>query len=186
MFQDSRVRHSSVLERRDMNGRPQKAPFTLRTIALLEAAKGLLAAAAGFGLISLRHTDLHSAVDAFLVRHGIDPETHYRKLFIESVARATHQHEAQIVAVAFVYALLRFAEAYGLWREKHWAEWFAVISAGLYMPLEIAHLLRRPTELAVGITLFNIAIILYLGRLLKQQRARRKARRQSNQPLSRP
>ena len=169
-----------------MNEPRQKAPFTLRTIALIEAAKGVLALAAGFGLVSLRHTDLHSAVDAFLLRHGIDPETHYRRLFIESVARATHQHEAQIAAFAFVYALLRLAEAFGLWREKHWAEWFAVISAGLYLPLEIAHLLRRPTELAVGITLFNIAIIMYLGRLLKQQRAARKLHRDGNEAIPPP
>ena len=160
-----------------MNEHPQRPPLVLRTIALLEAAKGALAFAAGCGLISLRHTDLHAAVDAFLLRHGINPETHYRKLFIESVARATHQHEAQIVAVAFAYALIRFAEAYGLWRERHWAEWFAVISAGLYLPLELNHLLRRPTELTILVTLLNIVIFIYLGRLLMQQRALRKARR---------
>jgi len=160
-----------------MNERPQRPPLTLRTIAMLEAAKGALAFAAACGLISLRHTDLHSAVDAFLLRHGIDPETHYRRLFIESVARATHQHTAQIVAVAFAYALFRFAEAYGLWGEKHWAEWFAVISAGLYLPLELNHLLRHPTELTVAITLLNVVIIIYLARLLMQQRAVRKAAR---------
>jgi uncharacterized membrane protein (DUF2068 family) len=165
-----------------MNERPQKPPVALRSIALFEAVKGALAFAAGCGLISLRHTDLHSAVDAFLLRHGIDPETHYRRLFIESVARATHQHEAQIAAVAFAYAVIRFAEAYGLWREKHWAEWFAVISAGLYLPLELNHLLRHPTELTVAVTLLNIAILIYLARLLVQQRAARKAARAAKPP----
>jgi uncharacterized membrane protein (DUF2068 family) len=163
------------------NERPHKPPVALRSIALFEAAKGALAFAAGCGLISLRHTDLHAAVDAFLLRHGIDPETHYRRLFIESVARATHQHAGQIIAVAFVYAVIRFAEAYGLWREKHWAEWFAVISAGIYLPLEVAHLLRHPTELTVAITVLNVAIIVYLAKLLAQQRAERKARRMKAQ-----
>ena len=97
-----------------MNGRPHKPPLTLRTIAFFEAAKGALAFAAGCGLVSLRHTDLHAATDAFLLKHGIDPETHYRRLCIESVARITHQHEAQIAAVLFAYALIRVAEAYGL------------------------------------------------------------------------
>ncbi len=161
--------------------RPHKPPVALRSIALFEAAKGALAFAAGCGLISLRHTDLHAAVDAVLLRHGIDPETHYRRLFIESVARATHQHAGQIIAIAFVYALIRFAEAYGLWREKHWAEWFAVISAGIYLPLEVAHLLRHTTEVTIVVTLVNILIILYLAKLLLQQRAERKARRIASQ-----
>ena len=95
-----------------MNGRPQRPPLTLRTIAIFEAAKGALAFAAGCGL----------------------------------------------------------------WGGKHWAEWFAVISAGLYLPLELNHLVRHPTQLTVAVTLLNVAIIVYLARLLMQQRAERKLR----------
>jgi uncharacterized membrane protein (DUF2068 family) len=170
-----------------VTGMPERTPLALRGIALFEAAKGVLASAAAFGLISLRHTDLHSVVDAFLLRHGVDPETHYRRLFIESVARATHQHVPQIVGLAFVYALIRFAEAYGLWRGKHWAEWFAVISAGLYLPLELTHLLRHPTRLTGILMAVNVIIIVYLAELLAKDRARKhRARRhesdQSNPP----
>ena len=159
-----------------MNGRPQRPPLALRTIALFEAAKGILAFAAACGLVSLRHTDLHAVTDAFLLRHGIDPETHYRRLFIEGVARATHQHVAQIAGLALAYAFIRLLEGYGLWREKHWAEWFAVISAGIYLPLEINHLLHHPTLLTAAIIVLNIAIVIYLGRLLLRQRARRSSR----------
>jgi uncharacterized membrane protein (DUF2068 family) len=141
-----------------------------------------LAFAAACGLISLRHTDLHAVVDAFLLRHRIDPETHYRKLFIESVARLAHQHVAQIVGLALAYALIRFVEGYGLWQEKHWAEWFAVISAGLYLPLELNHLARRPTLLTAGVILVNFAILVYLGKLLMQQRAQRHARLSGKAP----
>jgi uncharacterized membrane protein (DUF2068 family) len=148
-------------------GRP---PVALRTIAVIEAAKGILAFAAGCGLLSLRQTDLHEAAHAFLIQHGIDPETHYRRLFIESIAKATHQHTGQIVAVAFAYALIRLAEGYGLWRAKHWAEWFAVLSAGLYLPFELTHFVHRPSLFTAGVILLNIALILYLGKLLIQQR----------------
>jgi uncharacterized membrane protein (DUF2068 family) len=157
-----------------------RPPVVLRTIALLEGAKGALAFAAGCGVLSLRHTDLHEAVDAFLVRHGIDPETHYRRLFIESVARATHQHTAQIVALAFAYAAIRLAEGYGLWRAKHWAEWFAVISAGLYLPLELNHFAHRPSLFTAGVILLNVVLMIYLGRLLVQQR---KARDQAEEAI---
>ena len=156
-----------------MTGNSDRLPLGLRTIAILEAVKGVLALGAGFGLLSLRHTDMHAAVDAFLLEHGIDPETPYRKLFIESVAQATHQHAAQIITLAFIYALVRFVEGYGLWRGKRWAEWFAVISAGIYLPFELNHLAHRPSLGTFGLILFNIALIGYLGKLLADQRARR-------------
>ena len=147
----------------------------LRAIALLEGAKGILAFGAVCGLFSLRHTDLHAVTDAFLLRHGIDPERHYMRLFIESVARATNHHAGQIAAFGFAYALIRFAEGYGLWWGKHWAEWFAVISAGIYLPWELYHFARHPRLFTAGVILFNLALIFYLGRLLAQQRAARKS-----------
>ena len=156
-----------------MNDRPQRAPIALRSIAFFEAVKGALVAAAASGLVSLRHTDLHAATDAFLLKHGINPERHYTRLFIEGVARATNHHVGEIAAIAFVYALIRFIEAYGLWREKRWAEWFAVVSAGIYLPLELTHFSRHPSFFNAGVILVNMLIILYLATLLGQQRAER-------------
>src|ERR1700687_1488725 len=98
-----------------MNERPNRPPIALRSIAFFEAVKGALVLAAASVLLSLRHTDLHAATDAFLLRHGINPERHYMRLFIEGVARATNHHVGQITAFGFAYAVIRFVEAYGLW-----------------------------------------------------------------------
>jgi len=157
-----------------MQAPSQRPPLILRGIALFEAAKGLLALAAACGIISLRHTDLHAATDAFLLRHGINPERHYTRLFIESVAKATNHHVGEMAALGFAYALIRLAEGYGLWRGKHWAEWFAVISAGIYLPLEFQHFGHHATLLNAGVIFFNIVIVLYLAKLLNQQRAARR------------
>jgi len=158
-----------------MNGLPNRAPAALRGIALFEAIKGLLAVAAACGLLSLRNTDLHAATDALLLRHGIDPERHYTRLVIESVARATNHRTGQIAALAVAYGVIRLAEAYGLWRAKHWAEWFAVISAGLYLPLEFHHFAHAPSFFTAGVIFLNLALIVYLANLLMQQRAQRRA-----------
>jgi uncharacterized membrane protein (DUF2068 family) len=152
---------------------PQRLPLALRSIALFEAAKGLLALAAACGVLSLRHTNLHAPTDAFLLRHGIDPERHYTRLFIESVAGATNHHAAEIAAVAIVYGLIRLVEGYGLWQGKHWAEWFAVISAGIYLPVEFRHFARHATVLNTGVMALNLVIILYLAKLLSRQRRSR-------------
>lgn len=158
-----------------MQAPPQRPPLLLRGIALFEAVKGLLALAAACGIISLRHTDLHAATDAFLLRHGINPERHYTRLFIESVAKATNHHVGELAALGLAYALIRLAEGYGLWQGKHWAEWFAVISAGLYLPLEFQHSAHHATLLNAGVIFFNLMIVLYLARLLIRQRAERHA-----------
>ena len=152
----------------------QPQPLALRGIALFEAAKGLLALAAVCGILSLRHTDLHAAADAFLLRHGVDPERHYTRLFIETVAKVTHYHVGQLIALGLAYVLIRLVEGYGLWQGKHWAEWFAVISAGIYLPLEFQHLARHATLLNVVVIVSNIGIMLYLVKLLNQRRAQRR------------
>ena len=128
----------------------------------------------------MRHTDLRAATDALLLRHGIYPERHYTRLFIESVAKATHHHVGQLTALGLVYALIRLVEGYGLWQGKHWAEWFAVISAGIYLPLEVQHLAHHATLLNLGVIVFNIVIILYLARLLSLRRAQRHAASRQN------
>jgi len=156
-----------------MKERSRRTPIALRAIAALEWIKGILVLAAACGLDSLRHTDLHAATDAFLLRHGINPETHYMRLFIEGVARATNHHVREIAACGFAYAAVRIVEGYGLWRERHWAEWFAVISAGLYLPFELAHFGHHPSVFSAGVILVNMLIILYLATLLGQQRAER-------------
>ena len=161
---------------------PQRQPLALRGIAVFEAVKGLLALAAACGLLSLRHTDLHVATDAFLLRHGLDPEQHYTRLFIESVAKATNHHVGEIAALALVYALVRLVEGYGLWRGRHWAEWFAVISAGLYLPLEFKHFAHHAGLLSAGVIFFNLLLILYLASILKQQRAQRHAALPAHSP----
>jgi len=158
-----------------MEIQPHRPPLVLRGIALFEAAKGLLALAAACGIISLRNTDLHTVADAFLLRHGIDPERHYTRLFIESLARATHQDVFEIATLALAYATIRLVEGYGLWRGRHWAEWLAVIAAGLYLPFEFQHLARHGTWLTAGVIGFNILLVVYLARLLIQQRAERHA-----------
>jgi uncharacterized membrane protein (DUF2068 family) len=152
-----------------------RLPIGLRTIALFEAAKGILALAAACGLLSLRHTDLHAVTDAFLLRHGIDPERHYTRMVIESAARATNHHAGQIAVFCFAYALIRLAEGYGLWWGKHWAEWFAVISAGVYLPFEFYHFTLHPRPFTGGVIIFNLALIYYLGTLLARQRAQWKS-----------
>ena len=64
--------------------------------------------------------------------------------------------------LALCYAGLRLLEAYGLWRERTWAEWFAVISGSIYVPIEIYELLGRVTWVRVSALVINLGIVIYM------------------------
>jgi uncharacterized membrane protein (DUF2068 family) len=134
----------------------------IRAVAVFEAAKGTVVIAAGLGLLSLLHRDAQHAAET-IVRHlHLNPARHYPRVFIEAAARTTSSRLWLLAAGAFAYSAVRFIEAYGLWRLRPWAEWFAILSGGLYLPVEIYELVRHPTPLRAAILLGNAAIVGYL------------------------
>jgi uncharacterized membrane protein (DUF2068 family) len=131
-------------------------------VAVFEAAKGLLVLLAGFGLLSLVHRDAQHAAET-IVRHlHLNPARHYPRVFIQAAGGVGSSRLWLLAGGAFAYSLVRFIEAYGLWRLRPWAEWLAIIAGGLYLPVEVYELLRRPTQLKGGILVGNLAIVAYL------------------------
>ena len=118
--------------------------------------------AAGFGLLSLVHRDLQVLADR-LVRHShLNPAHHYPRIFLQAASRMNDSRLRHLAILAFVYAAVRFVEAYGLWRLRAWAEWFAILSGSIYLPVEIYELFRRPTWIRAMILLTNLLIVAYL------------------------
>jgi uncharacterized membrane protein (DUF2068 family) len=135
----------------------------LRTVALFEAAKGLLVLLAGLGLLALLHHDLQRAAET-IVRHlHLNPARHYPRVFVEAAARVSDTRLWLLACGAFAYTAVRAVEAYGLWRGRVWAEWFAILAGGIYLPVEIDALLRQPSALKAGVLLVNLGIVLYVG-----------------------
>ena len=66
--------------------------------------------------------------------------------------------------------MLRFAEAYGLWKERRWAEWVAFGSGTLLIPIEIRQLLRGVTLLRSAVLVGNLVIVSYMLYLLRSGR----------------
>jgi uncharacterized membrane protein (DUF2068 family) len=67
-----------------------------------------------------------------------------------------------LAALALLYATVRFVEAYGLWHVRAWAEWFAIISGSVYIPIEIYELFHRTTWMRALVLATNLAIVAYL------------------------
>ena len=127
---------------------------------------------ASFGVLSLVHRDAWDVAESFLEWLHISPDAHYAQVFLNLADQVTDTKVWAVAVGALTYSTLRFFEAYGLWRERAWAEWLALISGGIYLPFEFYELMRRLDSIRLGIFLVNLAVVLYMVYLRIQDRPR--------------
>ncbi|WP_454767184.1 DUF2127 domain-containing protein [Cupriavidus campinensis] len=149
-----------------------RAQLGLKGIALFEAAKGALVILAGIGLVALLHRDAQALAEAIVGRFHINPASHYPTIFLSLLAHPTDGRLWAIGGSAAVYALMRFAEAYGLWRGFAWGNWIGVWSGGIYIPVELYEAIRHPTWLHVGLVVANAFVVAYLALGLARHQVR--------------
>lgn len=131
----------------------------VRTVALFEAAKGTLVLVSGFGLLALAHHRAAQVATLILHRFHLNPASRYPRIFLDVAENLTDTRLWFLALFAFCYAAMRLVEAYGLWRERAWAEWFAVASGGLYVPIEIYELTRGVTWPKLLALMVNLGIV---------------------------
>jgi uncharacterized membrane protein (DUF2068 family) len=138
------------------------ARLGLKIVAALEAAKGLVVLAAGLGLFDLMHRDVQAAAERLVRNMHLNPASHYPKVFIDALTRLDRPHLLLLALGALAYSVIRFVEAYGLWRERRWAEWFGALSGSIYLPLEVYNLCLMVTWPRVTVLLTNLVVVAYL------------------------
>jgi uncharacterized membrane protein (DUF2068 family) len=134
-----------------------------RVVAGFEAAKGLLVLCVGFGLLAFVDADIEEIAEELVRTLHLNPAKRLPRIFLDAAERVSDMRLWTIAAFAFGYAVLRLAEAYGLWFAKRWAEWFAVASGALYIPFEMHALYERVTGVRVATLVANIAIVAYVA-----------------------
>lgn len=142
----------------------------MRLVAVFEAGKGLLVLLAGAGLLTLLHRDLQKIAEDLVRLTHLNPASHYPSIFIEAASHTTDRRLLVLATLAFAYAVVRLAEGYGLWHGRRWAEWFAAISGGIYVPLEIYELAAHPSWIKAGTLSANVAVVAYMAWSLWRER----------------
>jgi uncharacterized membrane protein (DUF2068 family) len=142
---------------------PDARRRALRAIAIFEAFKGLAALLAGIGLLGLLHYDVRKVALALLWRFHLDPDGHYPELLLHYADLLSAIDLRTLAPVALAYIAIRLLEAWGLWKERVWAEWMGALSGALYIPLEAAHLWHRPGVINALVLLANIGMVAFLG-----------------------
>ncbi|HXB98870.1 MAG TPA: DUF2127 domain-containing protein [Terriglobales bacterium] len=134
----------------------------VRTVATFEFTKGIVVLLAGLGVFTMRHKDIWGVAESLLEFFHANPHHHFVGIFIDLVYKVSDIRLWKIATVAAVYVILRFVEAYGLWYVRPWAEWLAIASGSIYIPFEVADLLRRPDIFRVLILVINVGVVVYM------------------------
>ncbi|HEY0720256.1 MAG TPA: DUF2127 domain-containing protein [Gammaproteobacteria bacterium] len=145
----------------------------VRGVALFEATKGILVLLAGFGLLSLIHHDLQHVAEQLVGHLHLNPAKRYPQIFIDAASQLTSSRLWMLALLAASYSTARFVEAYGLWRERRWAEWFAVVSGSIYIPFELYSLVRGADGLSLGALLVNTVVVAVVLDALWRKRGQR-------------
>ena len=147
----------------------------LRAVAVFEAFKGAIVLIVGCGLLGFLDRD-NEIFAGQIIRHlHLDPAQHYAHLFITTMAQQSDSQLMALVGFAVIYAGVRFAEAYGLWHARRWAEWFAALSGAIYIPVEVYELAHRASWLKLGALVINLVVVGYMVWLLTESRRKRAA-----------
>jgi len=128
----------------------------LRSVALIEFIKGVLVIGA---VVALHWLDPSDVADAFLNFLHISPDHHFAHLLLSMADKLSDIKFWHLAVGASCYSGLRFAEAVGLWRARAWAEWIALVSGALYLPLEIRATWHRATLIHAAVLIINLAIV---------------------------
>jgi uncharacterized membrane protein (DUF2068 family) len=137
--------------------------FGLRTIALFEAAKGLIVLLAGSGLLLLVHRDVQAMAEQVVSHLHLDPAKRYPRVFLHLVTEATPGRLRLLALGALAYSIVRFAEAYGLWQDRRWAVWMGLVTGAFYVPFEVRGFFRHPNLEHVVALAINLAVVVYLA-----------------------
>ena len=137
----------------------------LRTVALVETLKGVLALLAAYIFIRLMRHDVNfgEAAEHVLFFFHISARHRLTQQFLTAADKFSSTSIAMILGIALAYASLRFVEGYGLWKQRAWAEWLAIVSGCIYIPFEVYKLVRHPNQLHIVILTINILVVLYIA-----------------------
>ncbi|MES2309018.1 MAG: DUF2127 domain-containing protein [Verrucomicrobiota bacterium] len=143
-----------------------KKPDGIRAIAVFEAVKGIIVPIVVFRLLPYLSNHTQQVAEALVLKLRLNPANEVPANFIRQFGEFQSTKMWLITLLVLGYAALRFTEAYGLWFHRRWAEWLAVVSAGLYLPIEVLELTRRFNVWVFSIFIINLMIVLYLSRVL--------------------
>jgi uncharacterized membrane protein (DUF2068 family) len=148
----------------------------VRLIAAERAVRGLILVAAGIYLLDHTGADFGKIANHLARAFNLNPQRPFIRHTVDSLGRLRSHQVAVFGGVGVGYGVLELVEGVGLWLEQRWAEWLTVIATGLLIPFELYEVVHKASLLKAGGLAVNIAIVVYLFRVVRRKGGRARAR----------
>ena len=130
----------------------------LRIVAILEVVKGSATLLLATGLLSMAPGMLRAILLDAISRLRWLPDMGLPEK-IEKLTNGFDQHRLTFAVLVTLYILIRYAEAYGLWKGRNWARWLGLAGVTLYIPFEIHEIIKHPGWGVIAVLAFNMVVI---------------------------
>ncbi len=131
-------------------------------MAMCEVTKAATVLLFACGLFHLMHKNLDDVAERVVQVLHVNPEGKLSNLFFDLASHSSDRNLWVLALGTLAYASVRLTEAYGLWREREWAQWFSLLSTALYLPPELYWMLGHPSWLKCAVLVINIVIFLLM------------------------
>ena len=149
-------------------------------IALYKLAQAALFVALGVSALRLLHADLNDVV-VNVARHlRFNPESRLVDFILIKASLVNDPMLKRFGTAAFAYAALGTAEGIGLYLEKAWGEFLTLVLTASFLPLECLELIRRQNWTRVSLFAINLAVFLFLLKIVLESSRRRAEKRDRN------
>jgi uncharacterized membrane protein (DUF2068 family) len=130
----------------------------LRIVAVVETIKGTLVLMLASGLLSMSTGRVQQGAQAVIDHLGWLPDIGLPQL-IDQLADGFESHRLAFAALVAAYVLIRYVEAFGLWRQREWARWLGLIGVSIYIPFELHSLFQHPGWGSGSLLAFNLLVL---------------------------
>jgi len=142
--------------------KPAQSSSILTLIGVFKLLKSLLLIVVGIGAIRFLHKDVASTVTHWIQVLRVDPDNRYLHGILVKLFRVTPKQLKELSVGTFFYAALFATEGIGLLLRKRWAEYFTIVTTGLFIPLEVYEISRHFTVTRLVVGIVNVLIVWYL------------------------
>ena len=137
---------------------------------MFKLLKALLLIAVGIGAIKFLNKGVTGTVTHWIQVLRVDPDNRFIHGILVRIFRVTPKQLKELSVGTFFYAALFATEGVGLLLRKRWAEYFTIVTTGLFIPLEIYELARHFTVTRLVVGIVNVLIVWYLVARVRSQR----------------
>ena len=113
-------------------------------------------------MFELIHHDVQRFAEQLIAHTHLNPANGYPRIFLDLAGKLSDAKLLALAGFALAYAVIRLAEAYGLWFDRRWAQWLGAVSGGIYLPIEIYELFQHASWVKLIVFLANLGIVMFL------------------------